>query len=119
MTGHDLSRTTHTPELQQLRELNEQLTAARAAGRPVTALVLGLTGQSVEGAGAAASPDGLPAAAILDRLSAQGPPDFPYVAGLFRAATDGPQTPELQVSLHTAALRRLSHHFGLHHTWGA
>jgi hypothetical protein len=119
MTRHDLSRTTHTPELQQLRELNEQLAAVREDDTPVTAQVLGLAGQSVEGVGAAACPDGLPASAILDHLSAQGPPDFPYVAGRFHAAIDGPQTPELQVSLHTAALRRLSHHFGLHHLWGA
>lgn len=118
MAHHDLSRTTHTPELRQVRELNEHLAEAERAGTPVTAEALGLTGQPIEGAGAV-TPAELPASAVLDHLSAEGPPDFPYIEALFRAApAQGAGGPRLHVAMHTPELRRLSHAFGLHHIWG-
>lgn len=124
MGKHDLSRTTHTPELRQVQELNDRLAAADRAGERVTAESLELTGASVESAGASigaptgAPAGGLPAGAVLDHLSAEGPPDFPYLAGRFRVGS-GDSEPTLQVALHTPTLRRLSHRFGLHHVWGA
>jgi hypothetical protein len=120
MAHHDLSRSTHTPELYQLRELNERLAAASQAGTPVTAEALGLTGQPVEGPGASAAPEGVPGSALLDHLSAEGPPDFPYIAAMFRGvAAPGAVGPLLEVAIHTATLRRLSQTFHLHHIWGA
>jgi hypothetical protein len=117
---HDLSRSTHTPELVQLRELNEQLAAAAATGTSISADELGLAGRPVEGSAASSAPSGLPATAVLDHLSAQGPPDFPYIAGQFHAAAgQGSPAPLLQVGMHTAALRKLSATFHLRHLWGA
>jgi hypothetical protein len=119
MAHHDLSRTTHTPEMQQVRELNDHLAEADRAGQPVTADALGLTGQPLEGTGSG-TPGGLSASAVLDHLSAEGPPDFPYIEARFRtSATPGTGGALLQVAMHTAALRRLSQTFGLHHIWGA
>jgi hypothetical protein len=119
MAHHDLSRSTHTPELRQVRELNERLAAASRAGAPVTAEALGLTGQPVEG-GQSSAPQEVPASALLDHLSAEGPPDFPYIAARFRTAgAPGAPSPLLEVAIHTATLHRLSQTFGLHHVWGA
>jgi hypothetical protein len=95
-----LPRTTHTVELDQITELNRHLTDPRTPAP--TAADLGLTD--------------LPGAAILVRVVAEGPPEFPYLHGHFAAAAGGPAT--LVEDLHTEALRALSHRLGLHHRWG-
>ena len=101
-----------------MRELNDHLAEADRGGHPVTAEALAMTGQPIEGADTASG--GLPASAVLDHLSAEGPPDFPYIEARFRTAS-APDAggPLLHVDMHTAALRRLSQTFGLHHVWGA
>lgn len=120
---HDLSPGTHTPELQQVHELNERLSEQIGAGTGVTAADLGLTGHPVEGTGAPFSAGGLPADAVLDHLSAQGPPDFPYITGYFRTAPNvGPDRaaePLPQIGMHTATLLRLSRILCCRHVWGA
>lgn len=114
---HDVARSTHTPELNQLREINEQLGVAAQAGRPVTAADLGLGGADVDrvigGGGVPALT--LPADAPLEHLVGEGPPDFPYIVGHF---TGGAGT-TLVVDVHTAELRTLSQRFHLRHVWGA
>lgn len=134
MPGHDIAPTTHTPELQQVTALNERL-SARSGNSDVTAAELGVAGASalpvVDGepvpvAAPAGSPGAirLPPTATLNHLFAEGPPDYPYIAGLFRTAGHGatgsapPATP-LATPLHTESLRRLSRRFGLRHIWGA
>jgi len=114
---HDVSRTTHTPELAQVRELNEHLAAATRAGTAVTAADLDLAGRADGGSGGTAS-GGLAPGAVLDHLSAEGPPDFPYIEGRFRGAGGGGGD-LVGVEMHTAALRRLSETFHLRHVWGA
>lgn len=120
---HDLSPGTHTPELEQVHELNERLSEQIGAGAGVTAADLGLAGHPVEETGEPALPGGLPAEAVLDHLSAQGPPDFPYIAGCFRTSPgggpDAPAQPLPRIGMHTAALRRLSRFLHCRHVWGA
>jgi hypothetical protein len=110
---HQLSGTTHTVELEQLAELSDGL-AGRDPGEAISASMLGLQGAELTSEGA---DGGLPAEAILARLSFEGPPEYPYVHGYFgsRPGDDG----SLRVDLHTDALRRLSHLLHLQHTWGA
>jgi hypothetical protein len=129
---HDVASTTHTPELRQLHELNARLAQEALAGTWLTAGDLGMGGQPVERVtgGASASGGTLPAEAVLLHLVAEGPPDFPYVEGHFApsqasaaaAGTTGQAAgggPQLVASVHTAALRTLSHRFYLRHVWGA
>lgn len=143
MRHHDVACTTHTPELDQIHEINEHLSTC-PAGSPVRAAELGLTGtqaemvhvphnhvnQNTDNDSAATSVDPidelseqtavLPDTAELDHLAAYGPPDFPYIRGHFRQSGEsGTDDPLLAVPLHTDALRQLSHHFGLRHTWGS
>ena len=95
MSEHHLSPTTRTLELAQIEELNAHLSSARSGSQ-----------------GSA----GLPAAAILVRLSGEGPPEYPYVHAHF--STPGATDALLVIELHTDSLRRLSHLAGRHHRWG-
>jgi hypothetical protein len=103
VTDHHVARSTHTPELTQLAELNDALAAA---GHPQ------ISAQELDVAG----PE-LPGHAVLMHLSADGPPEYPYIHGVFRT---GPGDHQVRAALlHTAALQELSHRFGLRHRWGA
>ena len=123
MSGHEVERTTHTQELTQLQEINARLQAQPATGP--TAEALGLTGAELEQVthtpfGAArgeARADGLPGSAVLIRVAADGPPNFPYIHGRFRIGPEGTEASST-VLLHTEALQSLSHRLGLHHSWG-
>lgn len=98
MREHHLAPSTHTAELEQIDEIN----AALATGRHVTAGVLGLVA--------------IPADAVLRLLEAAGPPSYPYVFGHFscRGSAD-----TIRVELHTAQLCVISHELHLHsHVWG-
>lgn len=124
MTGHErhheLARSTHTPELRQIHELNTELATADQAGTEVTAESLGMTGHPMTGPAGATAPRELPASAVLDRVTAEGPPDFPYIVGRFRVRSGtGGGAGLLRADMHTAALRRLSAALHLHHVWGA
>lgn len=136
MNHHQVAPSTHTPELQQVTELNAELTGGRAIR--ITAADLGLDGAQGHGVALPAEVSGhqgpagavagdpphpgaasitLPGSAVLLRVVADGPPDYPYLYGLFRgSAADGASG--ISVSLHTAALRELSHRLGLRHRWG-
>jgi hypothetical protein len=123
MTGHEhhheLARGTHTPELRQIHELNAGLATADQAGTAIMAESLGMTGRPVTGPAGAMAPRALPASAVLDHLTAEGPPDFPYIMGRFRARGEaGAGAVLLQADMHTTALRRLSAALHLHHVWG-
>ena len=100
MVGHEVPRTTHTVELDQLSELNARLSRHTPG---VTAGDLGLGGPS------------LADAAVLVRLAWDGPPEFPYVHGRF-AGSSG--SAEVQADVHTEALQQLSKLLGLHQRWG-
>jgi hypothetical protein len=100
VVGHQVPRTTHTVELDQLSELNTHL-SGHAPG--ITAGQLGLGDPSV------------PDAAVLVRLSWDGPPEFPYIHGRFSQSSAGA---DLHAEVHTAALRELSKLLGLHQRWG-
>lgn len=104
MSGHDVAPSTHTPELDQLAEIDDCLDTTRRQHLTVTAADLGL--------------GSLPAAAELDHLSAEGPPDFPYIVGHFRSPRATSES-DLSIAMHTAALRRLSQRFHLRHRWGS
>ncbi len=104
MSGHEVAPSTHTPELHQLAEIHDCLDAARAHQITVTAGELGV--------------GGVPPAAELDHLSAEGPPDFPYIVGHFRSPAASGPTPDLSVPMHTAGLRLLSQRFHLRQRWG-
>jgi len=124
---HQLPAGTHTVELDQLRELNARLTAM-AASPLITAGDLGLAGAACQPeVGAAPKPQAvpepgalaatLPASAVLARLGWDGPPEYPYIHGIF-VPMPVTGSGSLVVEVHTAALVRLSHRFGLHHRWG-
>jgi hypothetical protein len=103
VTGHRIARSTHTPELEQLHQLNDEL---KAPGAPViTAARLGLAGSTSQ----------LPDTAVLRLLRADGPPDFPYVHGHFTVAAGGD---DIVVTMHTQALRTLSRLLDLRQRWG-
>lgn len=112
MIERSLSPSTRTVELVQLAEVDAALHAPAAPA--VTAGELGL----LDDAYTAGEPvGGLPANAVLARVSWDGPPGYPYVHGHFAA---GPgQGEAYRVDLHTSALRELSHRLHLHHSWGA
>lgn len=123
MTGHEhhheLARSTHTLELQQIHELNTELATAEQTGTGISAESLGMTGHPVTGPAGTTAPRGLPAQAVLDHLAAEGPPDFPYIVGRFRirGGTEAGAAP-LRADMHTTVLRRLSAALHLHHLWG-
>ncbi len=115
---HALSRSTVTSELRQLQELNTELAAATDVGRRITAaeLALAALGEAL-GGGSRTAARSIPAEAVLTRIAAFGPPDFPYVSGHFAAGAAS--AAPLVAELHTSNLRMLSQLFGLHHNWGA
>jgi hypothetical protein len=115
MSEHHLAPTTRTLELAQIDELNEHLSVLRGTSS-FTAGELGLGGAPLVSASGAQVSSGLPATAVLIRLSAEGPPEYPYVHGHF--GTAGSAQAELVAELHTASLRRLSQLAGLHQRWG-
>ena len=117
MNAHPLAVTTHTLELDQLAEINEHLPRAR----PVTAADLLVDGLRLLPPLAAGVPRPagrpvLPAFAVLHRVEASGPPEYPYVRGHFGG--EPWRAGDLVVELHTAALTALSHRLDLHHRWG-
>ena len=119
MHAHPLAVTTHTLELDQLAEINEHLAARTRAVTAADLLVDGvrLLPHLVAGVPRPAGRPVLPAFAVLRRVEASGPPEYPYVRGHF----DGEpwRSGDLVVDLHTAALTALSHRLDLHHRWGA
>ncbi|MBT0772006.1 hypothetical protein KIH74_23895 [Kineosporia sp. J2-2] len=98
MTQTSTASTTHTLEMDQVAALNEHLTRRRHA--PLTAGELRV--------------DGVPGQAVLQRVSASGPPCFPWVFGHFSVSGDQ----EVSAELHTGSLERLSDSFHLHQRWG-
>ena len=129
MHHHQIAPTTHTVELAQLAAINERL--ATGQGSPA------ITWADLPPDPASTSPSaGSPAPeAVLVRLSADGPPEFPYIQGHFAlpaaggtGSQPGPTahatssagvtgSPQV-VGLHTAALQAVSHRLGLRHRWG-
>lgn len=100
MHEHHLAPTTHTAELEQIREIN----LALAGGRRVAAGSVGLGTV-------------LPDDAVLRWLEAEGSPSYPYIFGHFspRGSAD-----IVRIELHTAQLRAISNHLSLRsHIWGA
>jgi hypothetical protein len=128
MHHHDLSRSTHTLELDQLRELGERL-AAPHAPTGLTAADLGVAGEAVSVRQPAwyrhllhdvDDVARLAPTSVLREIHAEGPPDFPYVWGRFSPVgyEEAPGThPWLDAPLHGDALHRLSRRFGLRHRW--
>lgn len=112
--NHAVPRTTHTVEMTQIAELNAHLTS-RDPTAPITAADLGLTG-AVMLSGDDAAHNGLPAQAVLERLSFDGPPQFPFIHAVFRR--DPGQHGVVTVDLHTRALRELSRRLHLREVWG-
>jgi hypothetical protein len=62
----------------------------------------------------------LPDAAVLQRLSWDGPPKYPYIHGHFRRPGQRSAGPgdELDVLLHTATLNELCRRLHVHQQWG-
>lgn len=106
---HQLSSATHTIELSQLAEINSRLPEQR---RFPTAGDLGIGAEMQE---RHATGDQVSESAILIGLIWEGPPQFPYIRGLFHVEAHHDPRP---VDLHTESLRRLSLLLGLRHTWG-
>ena len=111
---HQISSTTHTVEMAQIAEINDNL-REREGSYAIRASLLGMQGVKLSPGG---HDDGssLPEEASITGLSFDGPPEFPYVHGHFR--TDLSDHGSLTVDLHTDALRKLSHLLGLQHVWG-
>jgi len=114
MHPHQVPSTTHTVEMEQMAELSSGL-RERDPSQPISASALGL--QGVELISGSDDDSGLPGDAILERVSFDGPPEFPYVHAHFRGASADQDS--LKVDLHTDALRELSRLLHLQHTWGA
>jgi hypothetical protein len=115
MHPHQVPSTTHTVEMEQMAELSSGL-RERDPSQPIPASALGLQGAELI-SGSDDDDSGLPGDAVLERVSFDGPPEFPYVHAHFRSASDDQDS--LKVDLHTEALRALSHLLHLQHTWGA
>ena len=128
--SHLLAETTRTVELQQIHEISRRLADL---DRPdITAEMLGLAGKQTPPRSrpylfglfetAPLAPQKLRATAVLDHVSAEGCPAFPYVKGhfpsQFSSEARSTRGPDLTVDLHTEALRRLSEFLGLRHRWG-
>jgi hypothetical protein len=99
--------------MRQIEEVNDAL-QQRLPERPVTASEIGLentpllTGLHAGGT--------LPPSAVLQRLDADGDPEFPYLHADFAPSpSDGTRW---RVDVHTAALRELAHLLNLHQVWG-
>ncbi|MDP9828829.1 hypothetical protein J2S57_004578 [Kineosporia succinea] len=99
MTHRSLSSTTVTLEMTQVAALEEHLRRRRHA--PVTAGGLRLRT--------------LPEKAVLQSVTAGGPPSYPFVYGHFRMP--GGET-RFDVELHTEQLLRLCDRMGLRQHWG-
>ena len=112
--NHQLPRTTHTVEMEQIAELNGGLREGDPSPA-IRASMLGLQGAELS-AGSDESQHTLPGDALLVRLSSDGPPEYPYVHAHFR--TGASDQGSLKVELHTDALRKLSHLLHLQHVWG-
>ncbi len=112
MSRHTLPPTTHTVELDQIGELNLAL-RARSGAQAVIA------GDLQQPASELRSATGrlVPATAVLVRLSVDGPPEYPYVHAHFTLDPSS-SSAAILAEMHTEALRRLSHLFGLRHLWG-
>jgi hypothetical protein len=110
MRPHRTAPTTRTLELSQLVKINERL--ARTKAEPITAATLMVSGTP---AGSEAGEVALPATAVLRRVSWDGPPEYPYIHGIFTVRLNGAP---LTVELHTALLRDLSRRIGLRQQWG-
>jgi len=111
---HEVSRTTHTVEMTQIAELNDRL-SKRDATEAISASELGLEGSALLPVGDAGH-HVLPGDAVLERVSFDGPPEFPYIHAHFRPSPADPRS--LTVDLHTHALRELSRLLHLHEVWG-
>lgn len=111
---HPLPQTTHTVEMTQISELNDHL-SFRDPAETISAADLGLAGATVL-VSAGAAQKTLPAQAVLDRVTCEGPPEFPYVHAHFRRSPA--ESGQLTVDLHTHALRELSHLLHLREVWG-
>ncbi|MBT0768303.1 hypothetical protein KIH74_05175 [Kineosporia sp. J2-2] len=117
---HQPATTTHTLELDQVREIARRL--GRPGHAPVTAGTLGLAGApagvplafatTMFGLG---TPHGttLGAQAVLRSITAEGSPEFPYVQGHF--LDDGQ---ERVIELHSQVLHQLCLRMGLSQCWG-
>ena len=126
---HVPAPTTHTLELEQLQQLNDRLIAPHDP-HAVTAAALGLAGEQVVVPHGAWSWDlaqavpvqarRLPGIAVLEHVSAEGPPSFPYFWGHFRTggSTAAADASGLLAPLHTECLYRLGIALGLHLRWG-
>lgn len=133
MSAHTLSRSTLTVELLQVTQINEHLRLAEDADADLslTAAFLKLGGATVrprvidtaamlvipvqERRGVDAT---LPAAAVLRRVLAIGPPTAPYLYGVF-AEPGAAGRRELPVTLHTEHLRAISTALNMRrHLWG-
>lgn len=110
---HPLARTTHTVEMAQIAELNDHL-AIRGADA-ISAGDLGLADATAR-AGGDAERHALPAQAVLERVTWDGSPDFPYIHAHFRPEPAEPG--RLTVDLHTRALRELSRLLHVREVWG-
>ncbi len=115
MQHHQLASTTHTVEMEQMAELRSGL-RERDPSQPISASALGLQGAELISDSDGDAED-LPGDAVLERVSFDGPPEFPYVHAHFRIASHDQDS--LNVDLHTDALRELSHLLHLQHAWGA
>jgi len=98
----------------QIAELNDRL-SKRDATEAISASELGLEGSAVLSVGDAGH-HVLPGDAVLERLSFDGPPEFPYIHARFRPSPADPGS--LTVDLHTHALRELSRRLHLREVWG-
>jgi hypothetical protein len=103
------ARTTHTLEMRQIEDVNDALPK-----RSVTASEIGLEHATLL---TGLHPGGtLPPSAVLQRLDADGDPEFPYLHADFgHSPSDGTRW---RVDVHTAALHRLAHLLNLHQVWG-
>lgn len=112
--NYSLSRATHTVEMAQIAELNDHL-AARESDDTICAGDLGLTDAIAHSFGNDNQCE-LPARTILESLSWDGSPGFPYVHGHFRSGP--PELRQFTVDLHTPALRELSRLLHVREVWG-
>jgi len=110
---HHMPTTTHTVVMSQLAEINECLTD-RHRTQAIIAGDLGLGQVATTDTRAA---ERLPESAVLVKVCADGPPEYPYIHAHF-AGPGFTEHPPLPIALHTDALRSLSRRLGLHHRWG-
>jgi hypothetical protein len=110
MSHHPLDPTSHTIEMEQIDQINARLADQHAP--TVTAADLGLTGAVIHGS----SGQSLSGHEVVMSVSWRGTPDFPDIYAGFGA--QGTPAPSIEMLLHTAQLRELSHRLHLSHHWG-